>query len=76
MGSVLGLVGQVSVYCDWVRLQVFPTALSLSQFGSLSNCLSRSVPEIFSRVAWTLSIQERAFSKSEMLARDFVWMST
>ena len=53
IGSVLGLVGPVSVYCDWVRWK-FGLQL-LSQCGSTSNCLSRSVPEIHLHVAGTLS---------------------
>ena len=42
MGSVLGLAGLVSVYCDWVRFDL----QLLSQCGSTYNSLSRSVPEI------------------------------
>ena len=56
IGSALGLVGPVSVYCDWVRWKIFDLQL-LSQCDSTSNCLSRSVPEIHSHVAWTLSNQ-------------------
>ena len=55
-GSVLGLVGLVSVYCDWVRWK-FDLQL-LSQCGSTYNCLSRSVPVIHSHVAGMLSNQK------------------
>ena len=37
IGSVLGLVGPVSVYCDWVRLKVWPaTSISVWQHVQLS----------------------------------------
>ena len=49
-GSALGLVGLVSVYCDWVRWKVWPaTSISVWQHVKL---LSSSVPE---HVAGTLS---------------------
>ena len=57
IGSVLGLVGPVSVYCDWVRLKVWSAALS--QCGSTSNCLRRSALEIHKHVVGTLSSQQR-----------------
>ena len=39
IGLALALVGSVSVYCDWVRFYL----RLLSQYGSVYNCLSRSV---------------------------------
>ena len=45
IGSALGLVGPVSVYCDWVRWTV-GSATSISVWQHLK--LSRSVPEIHS----------------------------
>ena len=37
IGSVLGLVGQMSVYCDWVRWEVWPeTSISVWQHVKLS----------------------------------------
>ena len=43
IGSALGLVGPVSVYCDWVRWRVWSaTAISVWQHEELS----RSIPEI------------------------------
>ena len=48
IGSVLGLVSLVSVYCDWVRWKVwFATSISVWQYVKLS----RFVPEIHSHVA-------------------------
>ena len=41
IGSALGLVGPVSVYCDWVRYN--SDLRLLSQCGSAYNCVSRSV---------------------------------
>ena len=55
IGSGLGLVGPVSVYCDWVRWK-FGMQLLL-QCGSTYNCLCRSVSEIHSHVAGALSNQ-------------------
>ena len=55
IGSVLGLVGLVSVYCDWVRRKVW-SATSISVWQPV-NCLSRPVPEIRLHVAETLSNQ-------------------
>ena len=52
IGSVLGLVSPVSVFCDWVRQKVW-SATSVSVWQH-ENCLSRSVPEIHSHVAGTL----------------------
>ena len=57
IGSALGLVGPVSVYCDLVRWKVLDWQL-LSQCGSTCNCVSRYVPEIHSPVAGTLSNQQ------------------
>ena len=54
IGSVLGLVGPVSVYSDWVRWKV-GSATSTSVWRHVK--LSRSVPEIHSHVAGTLSNQ-------------------
>ena len=55
--SVLGLVGPVSVYCDWVRWKVWsPTFISVWQHVKLSE---RSVPGIHLHVAGTLSNQQR-----------------
>ena len=51
IGSALGLVGTVSVYCDWVGEKV-EFAL-LSQCGNTCNCLCRSVSEIHEHVAGT-----------------------
>ena len=46
IGSALGLVGLVSVQCDWVRSNVwFATPISIY------NCLSRPVPEIHQDLA-------------------------
>ena len=42
--SVLGLVGPVSVYCDWARWKVW-SATPISVWQHV-NCLSGSVPEI------------------------------
>ena len=42
-GSALGLVGPVSVYCDWERWKVW-SATSVSVWQHV-NCLSRSVPD-------------------------------
>ena len=43
-GSVLGLVGPMSVYCDWVRKKVrYATSISVWQHIT---CPSRSRPEI------------------------------
>ena len=36
IGSVLGLAGPVSVYCDWLRLQVWSTSISVWQHVQLS----------------------------------------
>ena len=37
IGSVLGLVGPVSVYCDWVRWKVWSaTSVSMGQHVKLS----------------------------------------
>ena len=44
IGSALGLVGSVSVYCDWVRW--FDPQLFYLIVAAGKNCLSRSVPEI------------------------------
>ena len=57
MGSVLGLVGPVSVYSDWVRCKVWICNLYLS-VAARKNCPRRSVPEIHSHVAGTLSSQQ------------------
>ena len=54
-GSVLGLVGPVSVYCDWVRWKVW-SATSISVWRHVK--LRRSVPEIHLHVAGTLSSQQ------------------
>ena len=54
IGSALGLVGPVSVYCDWVRQKV-GSATSISVWQHVKLC--RSVPEIHSHVAGTLSKQ-------------------
>ena len=51
-GSGLGLVGPVSVYCDWVRWKV-GSATSISVWQHVKLC--RSVPETHSHVAGTLS---------------------
>ena len=56
IGSVLGLVDPVSVYCDWVRWKVGSTA-SISMWQHI-NCLSKSVPEMHYHVAGTLSNQQ------------------
>ena len=41
IGSVLGLVGPVSVYCDWVRWKVWSaTSISVWQFVQLSEQIS------------------------------------
>ena len=53
--SVLGLVGPVLVYCDWVRWTVW-SATSISVLQHVK--LSRSVPEIYLRVAGTLINQQ------------------
>ena len=53
---MLGLVGPVSVYCDWVRWKVW-SATSISVWQHVK--LSRSVPEIHSHVAGTLSSQQQ-----------------
>ena len=45
IGSVLGLVGLVSVYCDWRSQQILMCNFCC-QCGSTYICLSRSVPEI------------------------------
>ena len=55
IGSALGLVGPVSVYCDWVRWKVW-SATSISVWQHVKLC--RSVPEIHSHVAGTLSNQQ------------------
>ena len=55
IGSVLGLVGPVSVYCDWVRWKVW-SATSISVWQHIR--LSGSVPEIHWHVAGTLSNQQ------------------
>ena len=61
IGSVLGLVGPVSVYCDWVRWKVwFATCISVWQRVKLS----RSVPEIHSHVAGTLGNQQTTTTTS------------
>ena len=64
--SAMGLVGPVSVYCDWVRWKVW-SATSISVWQHV-NCLSRSVPEIHSHVAGTLSNQQtnKQFFKTEV----------
>ena len=54
-GSALGLVGLVSVYCDWA-CRKFDLQL-LSQCGSTYNCLSRSIPEIHKHVAGMIGKQ-------------------
>ena len=54
IGSALGLVGPVSVYCDWVRWKD-GSAPSISVWQHVELC--RSVPEIHSHVAGTLSNQ-------------------
>ena len=43
VGTVPGLVGQVSANCDWVKEQVWFAA---SDCGSRNNCLSRFVHEV------------------------------
>ena len=45
MGSGLGLVGPVSVYCDWVRQKV--GSITSTSVWQHIFCLSRSVPEIY-----------------------------
>ena len=55
IGSVLGLVGPVSVYYDWERYNDLQLP---SQCGSTYNCTSRSVPEIHYHVAGTFSNQQ------------------
>ena len=54
IGSELGLVGLVSVYCDWVRWKA-GSATSVSVWQHVK--LSSSVPEIHWHVAGTLSNQ-------------------
>ena len=54
IGPVLRLVNPVSVYCDWVRWK-FGSATSIA---IVLADLSRSVPEIHSHVAGTLSNQQ------------------
>ena len=50
IGSVLGLVGPVSVYCDWVRWKVWSaTSISVRRHDKLSDQIS----QIHSHVAWT-----------------------
>ena len=51
VGSVLGLVSPVSVYCDWVRWRV-GSATSILVWQHV-NCQSRSVPKIHSHAAET-----------------------
>ena len=54
MGTVLGLVGLVKVFCDWVRWQVWPaTPLDLSG-AACNSCLSRSVAEVHSVCDWDM----------------------
>ena len=55
IGPVLGLVGLVSVYCDWVRWKVW-SATSISVWQHVK--LSRSVPEIHFHIAGTVSNQQ------------------
>ena len=53
IGSTLGLVGSVSVYCDLMREKKVLQLLSQYCY-----CLSRSVPETQSHVAGTLSNEQ------------------
>ena len=63
IGSVLGQAGPVSVYCDRVRWKVwFAASISVWQHVKLS----RSVPEIHSHVAGTLSNQQQTTNKPEL----------
>ena len=54
IGSVLGLVGLVSVYCDWVRLNVW-SATSVCQHVKLSEQIC---PWDTLACCWTLSKQQ------------------
>ena len=54
VGSTLGLVDLVSVYCGLGKFDV----QRFSQCGSTYSCLSRPVPEIHTYVAGTLSNQQ------------------
>ena len=50
MGSVLGMVGPVSVYCDWVKLESWFAA-----FTSLRKHVQtprRSLPEVHFECGW------------------------
>ena len=67
IGSVLGLVGPVSVYCDRVKWKV-SSSTSASVWQHVS-CLSRFVPEIHLPVAGTLSNQQQSLSLSLSLPR-------
>ena len=56
IGSVLGLVGPVSVYCDWVRWKVWSaTSISVLQHVHMPEQI---VHEMHSHVAGTLSNQQ------------------
>ena len=66
LGSVLGLVLPVSVYCDWVRWKVW-SATSVSVWQHIQ--LSRSIPEIHSYVAGTLSNQQTNQSSGTVISR-------
>ena len=57
IGSALGLVGLVSVYCDCVRQEVWICSFYLS-VAARKKCLSRSVPERRLHVGGTLTIKQ------------------
>ena len=59
-GSVLGLVGPVSLCCDKVRDRMIELQY-LSQCGSTYNSLSRSFPEVHLHVAEMLFKQPRNY---------------
>ena len=66
VGSVLGLVSLVSVYCDEVVWKVWSaTSISVWQYVKLS----RSVPEIHWHVAGTLSNQQTNFSSTKLVEK-------
>ena len=62
IGSVLGLVGPVSVYCDWVRRDRKFDLKFQSVWQHVK--LNRSVPEIHKHVAGTLSNQQTIHLRS------------
>ena len=65
--SGLGLVGPVSVYCDWVRWKVWPVICKLCLCGRTFNGLSWSVPEIHRHVAGMLGNQPTNVPLSSLL---------